>query len=249
MRQVSSIQRLLRRSNANDQSTTRGWFVVVFGEPGVGKTCFTDMFLKGEHFQLYVPSAQPESKFIQVGNVRQCIFPIDLSTSVYRDPQHGVHSNIFFESFIKKAGGFVLLYDITDKATFDYITTKGYSRIVLSRDTEDEYGVPYGSGTQRFGCVLVGTKLDLAANKRQVDRALAEQWAETQGIAFYEVDKYQRDAIDAIMVDVALSSGEAEKRDAEDAAEATEATGAVKPSKSRGISKVVHMFRKKGQNT
>lgn len=65
----------------------------------------------------------------------------------------------------------------------------------------------------------MGTKKDLAdgeKGKREVDEGLAREWAESQGMAFFEVDKWGSEGIKEVMRELVRDIGRKKRRDEED---------------------------------
>ncbi|KAH7112136.1 P-loop containing nucleoside triphosphate hydrolase protein [Dendryphion nanum] len=189
--------------------------IVVLGEPGVGKTCFCDRFTHDALFVLHNPTENSRRQGITLGEVDYNLSLIDADASLLRDPDPNFHS-MFFVKWLYRADGIILLYDITSKTSFDHIIDDGYLNLIMSRRTHDTEGIPYMCGAQRFGCVLVGNKADLAAEKREVSRELAQEWAQTHGIKSIELDTSQTGLINEAMTDLICSILHAEQRDVED---------------------------------
>ena len=74
-------------------------------------------------------------------------------------------------STIKKADGIVLMYDITNKKTFDAIQK-------WTEDIKDSKGLD-------FPIILIGNKVDLS-DKREVSKESGEELAKEYGFKFYE---------------------------------------------------------------
>lgn len=133
----------------------------------------------------------------------------------------------YFNSLFQNHGGFVLLFDVTSKESFDRITDDGYVRIIRNRrkTTEDgENGIPYPAGQQRFGCILVGNKADLKT-KREVSRDLAQWWADSQNIKYFELDTSKQWPINETVAELVRSTHRAQKWDEEDLDEEMEKRG------------------------
>ncbi|KAF2795113.1 P-loop containing nucleoside triphosphate hydrolase protein [Melanomma pulvis-pyrius CBS 109.77] len=187
--------------------------IAIFGESGVGKTCFTDMFLSGQHFTSYDPTvADSTQKEILVDNTLHRLDLMDVSSSLSHDPSNPIFTNEYYLFVLSRACGIVLLYDITCLKSYEDITTRGYFHVYLNRPH-------FACGRQRLGCVLVGTKKDLADEengKREVDEDLAREWAESQGMACFEVDKWMSKGIDEVMRELVRDIGRKKRRDEED---------------------------------
>ncbi|KAF1847606.1 P-loop containing nucleoside triphosphate hydrolase protein [Cucurbitaria berberidis CBS 394.84] len=193
--------------------------IVVIGESGVGKTCFTDMFLEGKPF-IYYSAIGPDmrSRNLTISNETWSLHLMDLSSTVLRDPDPTFHSQ-FFEDALGKADGIVLLYDITSGESFEKVTDDAYIYTWMCRQLEKSAGERYLTGRQRFGCVLVGNKADIVSadpEKRQVGAKMAEQWAHSQGFRHFEVTSNKRteveDSVEALVKSIKL----AKKQDADE---------------------------------
>ncbi|ORX94300.1 P-loop containing nucleoside triphosphate hydrolase protein [Clohesyomyces aquaticus] len=194
--------------------------VVVFGESGVGKTCFTDMFMREKPFALYDPTlGDTEAKAFDVDRKTWRLTLIDLNATQLRleQEERGFVSAIYFK-MLWSADGVVLLYDVTSKASYEHIVNEGYMT-VLKRRRQTRGGKAFPTGMQRFGCVLVGNKIDLAEEKREVDRELAQEWADSMGIEFFELSALDNTAVNEAMSALVRSMVRAEARDNEDLGE------------------------------
>lgn len=154
-----------------------------------------------------------------VDEIMHFVAPDDVnSTLLHSSPEPRVHSNMF-GFLLSRVPGVVLLYDITSFKSFDDLTTKAYWALFRHRAEETYDGVPYPCGRQRFGAVLVGNKKDIIVAepaKREVDAGMAREWAESQGMKFFEVSAYDKEGIDKIIEEVVRDAERKEKRDEED---------------------------------
>lgn len=150
-----------------------------------------------------------------MGDTAYALDLLDVQSNIVRSDNH-LMTSYFLDQWLRKANGVVLIFDLTSKATFDHIVGDGHLRLCMSRRTHNSQEIPYSCGGQRFGCVLVGTKADLAAENREVDRELAEEWAQSQGIAYIELDQNQPDLIEKTLEVLIRSILDAERRDARD---------------------------------
>jgi GTPase SAR1 family protein len=112
----------------------------------------------------------------------------DYSSTTVRTADASFSSDIFMRG-LGRAAGIVLLYDITLLSSFEHITNQAYA---YARMCNQYKGPAEGSNNCEY--ILVGNKLDLVENapeKRQVDRDMAEQWAQSQGISHVEVSSHR----------------------------------------------------------
>ena len=145
---------------------------------------------------------------------------------------------VFTDVWLQKADGVVLIFDLTSKASFDQIVGDGHLRLCMTRRTHNSEEVPYVCGGQRFGCVLVGMKADLAVENRQVDRELAEEWAQSQGISYFELDATRSDLIEKATENLVLSIIEAERRDAQDIDRVTKNQRKIEKTEKKSVDRM-----------
>jgi GTPase SAR1 family protein len=142
----------------------------------------------------------------------------DISLAPMLAQEAGFRSDIF-EDILMKADGVIFLYDITDESSFDLITEYGYELVHDCRREKTDTGKPYLTGRQRFGCVLVGNKLDIVEKdpeKRQVGKERAADWADMHRQKHYEVNAFRRDELEEVARGLVRSIEKAERRDKED---------------------------------
>lgn len=85
----------------------------------------------------------------------------------------------------------MLLYDITSLQSFELVTNQAYMYACMC----NRYMCP--EGTRKYcDFILVGTKRDLVERDgREVDEELAEQWAESQGMGWFEVSCFDKEEV------------------------------------------------------
>ncbi|KAF2714628.1 P-loop containing nucleoside triphosphate hydrolase protein [Pleomassaria siparia CBS 279.74] len=224
--------------------------VVIFGESGVGKTCFSDMFVMGTHYSTWAIADQAQNhRPLLVDDTWHKLDLLDVNSSLFHGPLDPNFNSTLYNDFLARARGIALLYDITSRKSYEDITTKGYWCVYQSRfhtamvDPAAGNRVAFPCPRQRFGCVLVGTKKDLVrqdSGKREVDEEVAREWADSQGIPFFEVDTdvevETEDAMRALVGDIRRK----EERDAEDVQ--TE-RNRLKESKERRFRTIKGAFR------
>lgn len=179
--------------------------IVVFGESGVGKTCFTDMFTFGEQFVGYDPTTERHRRDLDVDGRLVSLLLDDISSTSQREAALQEH----FRLIIRDADGIVLLYDITNEESFEYITNQAYAYVCLCRrylckrwDEGGDEGRPHGERSKELGYALVGNKKDLVHNgkgKRAIATSMAKEWARSQGCEHCEVSSNDRSEVEEAM--------------------------------------------------
>ncbi|KAF3291487.1 Ras GTPase [Orbilia oligospora] len=142
--------------------------LVVFGSPGSGKSLFVDRFIAanlGCECQCDKKRTVDDSfrKHIVIGDEVVLLDILDTTECEYR---------ALYEEYIRRREGFVLLYSITSRESFEALST--FRQDILRIKNEDF--VPM---------VIVGTKRDLESNREvspQEGRALADSF----GCSFFE---------------------------------------------------------------
>jgi GTPase SAR1 family protein len=112
---------------------------------------------------------------------------------------------VIMDSLIAGTDAIILLYDITSRDSFDRVTNDMYVHIWHARNTvfrkQGDTGKMEGL-KKRFGCVVVGNKLDLVVGegvdqtKRQTKKGEAGDWAESQGFKAFEVSSNDRGQVE-----------------------------------------------------
>jgi hypothetical protein len=178
----------------------------------------------GEAHHLYDPTGSALEKDLTVDGTRHRLEIMDVNSTMFHGPNDQGFNVGIFDMFLARATGVVLLYDITDLQSYVNITTRGYLHFYLSRKLVSvqpglmEDGLRYPCERRRFGCVLVGMKKDLAdAHGREVESEVAREWAESQGIGFWEVDKSDLEGIEEATRGLVVDIEKKERKDEEDA--------------------------------
>ncbi|ESO97655.1 hypothetical protein LOTGIDRAFT_104078 [Lottia gigantea] len=137
--------------------------IVVMGRAGVGKSALVVRYLTKRFIWEYDPTL--ESTYKHTTNIdEEQVYMEILDTA-------GQEENISRESYVKWADGFILVYSITDKQSFDdVLQIKQYLDDVKRTNTQ---------------CVLVGNKVDLL-HDRKVSYDEGESIAQEMSAAFFE---------------------------------------------------------------
>lgn len=149
----------------------------------------------------------------------------DISSTTIRDPDPNLYEGVF-KYMLNMADGIVLLYDVTNRESFERVTMDAYRYLWMCRSSASSGGFAYPAGKQRFGCILVGNKADLLKEdpgKRQVSKATAEQWAQSQGFRHYEVTTNDRKLLEDAVEGLVKSINLMKKRDKSDLEAPTDA--------------------------
>jgi hypothetical protein len=174
--------------------------VAVFGESQVGKTRFIEkvrlvpscsphtltfglQFAEDHHYMQAGIAPEVRSR-MSIDNQECEATYMDFSSTTVRTADASFSADIFMRS-LGSAAGIVLLYDITSLSSFEHITNKAYTYARMC----NKY---MGSEDRPNSCeyILVGNKIDLvkeAPERREVDKDMAEEWAQSQGIKHREV--------------------------------------------------------------
>ena len=143
-------------------STTR---VVLLGTGGVGKSAIAIQFVKGEFVADYDPTIEENHRRTFDVDGRQVTLDI-CDTAGMAD------LSSLRDSAIKAGDGFIFVYSIAERATFERLTEVHEDVILLRNETT----VP---------CVVCGNKCDLA-DRREVPSDEGRAWAEQAGAKFFE---------------------------------------------------------------
>lgn len=119
---------------------------------------------------------------------------LDLSSTTIRRAYSDFSPSLFVKS-LSQADGIVLLYDMTSLGSFENVISQAY----MYARTCNQY---MADSPRQFGCeyILVGNKkdiTDLTPEQRQVDKELAEQWAQSQGMKHVQVSSLSHEEVEA----------------------------------------------------
>lgn len=141
--------------------------------------------------------------------------PVDISSTMLRESGPTLDKAVF-DSSIASCQGIVLIYDVTSHESFDLVTQDAYMHVLRLRQAMSTHNPNWG---KRCGFLLVGNKLDLVTElpeKRQVEKEMAEEWAQSQGFRHIEVSSKDRHAVDKAMVTLVSSIEVSRRRDERD---------------------------------
>jgi len=151
--------------------------IVVVGSGGVGKSCLTIQYIANRFVADYDPTLEDSyRKQASVNNV-ECI--LDIIDTAGQDDFMAIR-----ESYYTDGDGFVCVYDVTAKTTFQDVE-EFHNAILRVKDTDS---VPF---------ILVGNKCDIE-DKRQIPRSEGEALAKKMNCRFIETSAKARKNVDEL---------------------------------------------------
>ena len=140
--------------------------IITLGDSAVGKTSLILRYSDNYFSSLYLSTAGIDSKIKIIKLENGADIRVVLTDTAGQERYRNIASN-----YIKKADGILLVYNITDKDTFEGVK-------VWIKSIKEE------SGDSR-PIILLGNKSDLN-DKRMIKKEVGEDFAENEGIKFYE---------------------------------------------------------------
>ncbi|KXN67994.1 hypothetical protein CONCODRAFT_9851 [Conidiobolus coronatus NRRL 28638] len=133
--------------------------LVVMGSGGVGKSAITISFINNQFMEEYDPTIEDSySKNLFVDEVE---YQLEITDTAGQEEYRGLWS----DQFLQSADGFILVYSITLKSSFEELT---FIRNQIMRVREDE----------QCPMIIVGNKCDLG-DLREVQETEAKEWAKS----------------------------------------------------------------------
>ena len=140
--------------------------IMILGNSQVGKTSFILRFVENTFQSTYLSTVGIDFKVKNI-NLGDKEYKLILYDTAGQERYKSLAPNL-----IKKACGIILVYDITNKSSFDSIPE-------IMEKVKEEKG-------NNFPMLLVGNKIDLK-QRREIEKEKGELLAEKNGIDFYEV--------------------------------------------------------------
>jgi len=140
--------------------------IMTLGKCSVGKSSFILRFTENRFENTYLTTVGLDFRFRLV-NIKDIQYKVLFYDTVGQEKYHSTAPNI-----IKKANGIIIMYDITNKSTFDSIPE-------ILKTIEEEKG-------KDFPMILIGNKIDLEI-ERLIKKEEAEELAEKYGMEFFEI--------------------------------------------------------------
>jgi GTPase KRas protein len=138
---------------------TREYKLVVVGGGGVGKSCLTIQLIQSHFVDEYDPTIEDSYR-------KQCIVDEEVALLDVLDTAGQEEYSAMREQYMRTGEGFLLVYSITSRESFDEIRT--FQQQILRVKDKDV-----------FPMVVVGNKLDLASERRvsiEEGRMLADEF-------------------------------------------------------------------------
>ncbi|CAL1531925.1 unnamed protein product [Lymnaea stagnalis] len=152
-----SSSRLLKKINIIN-SRTKPFRVVILGQNGVGKTALTVRFLTRRYIGDYDPSLE------RVYTCQRTIQGLPVDFEVWDTA--GENENSKLKEQIRWADAIILMYDVTDRCSFNECSRLKFLVNALSRRRNKKSGVdPTSDLTNAVPVVLLGNKIDKARDR------------------------------------------------------------------------------------
>ncbi|KAK7745147.1 RAS1 protein [Diatrype stigma] len=159
----------------------REYKLVVVGGGGVGKSCLTIQLIQSHFVDEYDPTIEDSYR-------KQCMIDDEVALLDVLDTAGQEEYSAMREQYMRTGEGFLLVYSITSRQSFEEITT--FQQQIL-RVKDKDY----------FPMVMVGNKCDLE-NEREVPKSEGEALAKTFGCKFIETSAKSRINVDKAFYDV-----------------------------------------------
>ena len=158
--------------------------VIVIGDTCVGKTNFIFRFVENRFSLNYVSTVgfDYRSKIITLPKSKKKV-KLQIWDTAGQERYNAVNKNLF-----QKVQGVIIMYDITNRASFENINKWLY---LLSQNVSDK------------AKILVGSKLDLSEEKRIVTEEEGQNLADKNNIPFYETSSKTGENVEKIFFTLA----------------------------------------------
>ncbi|CDH53233.1 ras-like protein [Lichtheimia corymbifera JMRC:FSU:9682] len=162
-------------------SFVREYKLVMVGGGGVGKSALTIQFIQSHFVDEYDPTIEDSYR-------KQCVIDNETALLDVLDTAGQEEYSAMREQYMRNGEGFLLVYSITSRMSFDEILTF-YQQICRVKDRD------------HFPMVLVANKCDLEA-ERQVSSQEGRDLARRFGCQFLETSAKQRIRVDESFYEV-----------------------------------------------
>ena len=158
--------------------------VIVIGDTCVGKTNFIFRFVENRFSLNYVSTVgfDYRSKIITLPKSKKKV-KLQIWDTAGQERYNAVNKNLF-----QKVQGVIIMYDITNRASFENINKWLY---LLSQNVSDK------------AKILVGSKLDLSEEKRIITEEEGQNLADKNNMPFYETSSKTGENVEKIFFTLA----------------------------------------------
>jgi GTPase KRas protein len=140
--------------------------IAVVGGGGVGKSAITIQFVQNEFVAFYDPTI--EDSYRKSFRVGECMILAEILDTAGQEEYKALR-----DSYMRQMDGFLCVYSIIDKKSFEEIRDDFVEHIRRIKDAD------------QFPCVLYGNKNDLES-ERMIKTQDVKEYADRIGAAFYE---------------------------------------------------------------
>ena len=166
-------------------TTTEGNKAVLIGESGVGKTCIINQFITGEFEEESLPTLTNQFCRKQFDFPEKKSISIDIWDTAGQEQYRSLN-----RLFYKNAKAVILVYDVSNKLSFDEIKNYWYDQIKQHCDNN-------------IIIALAGNKCDLY-EKRQISDEEGEKYAESINAIFAATSAKNASGIKDLFENIAL---------------------------------------------
>lgn len=159
----------------------RQYKLVVVGGGGVGKSALTIQFIQSHFVQDYDPTIEDSYR-------KQCVIDDKVAHLDILDTAGQEEFSAMREQYMRTGEGFLLVFSVTDRASFDEIS-RFHTQILRVKDKDE------------FPMILVGNKSDLE-DERLVSTAEGQEFGRKLRIPYLETSAKQRINVDASFHDL-----------------------------------------------
>lgn len=161
--------------NREPSSVNQNYKLVVVGGGGVGKSALTIQFIQSYFVTDYDPT-------IEDSYAKQCVIDDVVARLDILDTAGQEEFSAMREQYMRSGMGFLLVYSVTDRSSFDEIY-KFHKQILRVKDRDE------------FPMILVGNKADLE-HQRQVTQEEGQELAKQLKITYIEASAKLRMNVD-----------------------------------------------------
>ncbi|XP_028409181.1 ras-like protein RAS2 [Dendronephthya gigantea] len=166
---------------SKEKDTERQYKLVVVGGGGVGKSALTIQFIQSHFVSDYDPTIEDSYR-------KQCVIDERVAHLDILDTAGQEEFSAMREQYMRSGEGFLLVFSLTDRASFDEIN-KFYNQILRVKDRSE------------FPMIIVGNKSDLE-RERVVSAQEGNELGRQLKIPYIEASAKTRTNVDAAFHDL-----------------------------------------------